>query len=97
MVFTDTLKQKYRQNHILIFIFFLAGTLYAPVTLIWTGVIPLRYRFAVMFCILAVMVSYVLLKVPLVRSGIPTRHVKAISDVEFWNLYPIFVSSLLAA
>jgi len=62
MVFTDTLKQKYRQNHILIFIFFLAGTLYASVTLIWTGVIPLRYRFAVMFCILAVMVSYVLLR-----------------------------------
>ena len=62
MAFTDTLKQKYRHNHILIFIFFLTGTLYIPVTLIWTGVIPFRYRFAVMFFILAVMVSYVWLR-----------------------------------
>ena len=62
MAFTDTLKRKYRQNHILIFIFFLAGTLYIPVTLIWTGVIPFRYRFAVMFLILLVMVSYVRLR-----------------------------------
>ena len=62
MVFIDTLKRKYEQNHILIFIFFLAGTLYIPVTLIWTGVIPFRYRFAVMFCILTVMVSYVWLR-----------------------------------
>ena len=62
MAFTDTLKQTYSQNHIVIFIFFLAATLYTPVILIWTGVIPFRYRFAVMIFILTVMVSYVWLR-----------------------------------
>lgn len=62
MAFKDTLKRIYRRNHLLLFILFLAGTLYAPVTLIWAGVIPFQYRFAVMFFILAVMVSYVWLR-----------------------------------
>lgn len=62
MAFTDALKSKYNQNHILIFVIFLAGTLYTPVTLIWMGVIPFRYRFAVMFCILAIIVAYVWLR-----------------------------------
>jgi len=62
MVFIDILKRIYWKNNILIFIFFLAGTLYIPVTLIWTGVIPFQYRFAVMFFILTVIVSYVWLR-----------------------------------
>lgn len=98
MVFIDILKRKYWQNHILTFIFFLAGTLYIPVTLIWTGVIPFRHRFTVMFCILTVIVSYVwLLKVQLVRSGISSRHFKAIPYVESWNVPPVFTSSLFIA
>jgi uncharacterized protein len=62
MTSTDTLKLKNGQNHILIFMIFLAGTLYLPVTLIWMGIIPFQYRFAVMFCILAVIASYVRLR-----------------------------------
>jgi len=59
MASTGTLELKDRHNHIVIFTVFLAATLYLPVTLIWMGIIPFRYRFAVMFCVLTVIVSYV--------------------------------------
>jgi len=62
MTITDTLKSKYGQKDIFIFAIFLVITLYAPVILIWAGVIPFQYRFAVMFCILTVIVSYVWLR-----------------------------------
>jgi membrane protease YdiL (CAAX protease family) len=84
MAFTDVRKQKYWQNHILTFIFFLAGTLYIPVTLIRTGVIPFQYRFAVMFCILTVIVSYVWLR-KFSWSDLGFRH-DTLKRSLMWNL-----------
>ena len=84
MVFIDILKRKYWQNHILTFIFFLAGTLYIPVTLIWTGVIPFRHRFTVMFCILTVIVSYVWLR-KFSWSDLGFRH-DTLKRSLMWNL-----------
>lgn len=62
MASTVTLKSKAGYNRVVIFMVFLAATLYLPVTLIWMGIIPFQYRFAVMFCVLLVIVSYVWLR-----------------------------------
>ena len=40
------------------FAVFLFASLYLPVTLLWTGIIPFRYRFAVTFCAIVGAISY---------------------------------------
>ncbi len=58
----DFLQRKRRQSNGLFLISFLAVVLYAPVILIRAGVIPFKYRFVIMFCLLAVMIFYVWLR-----------------------------------
>jgi uncharacterized protein len=62
MVFTSSIRQNFIHNSYLIFISFLVIAIYLPVALIWTGIIPFQYRFAVMFCILGIMISYIHLR-----------------------------------
>ena len=62
MIFTRSITKNFRNNSAFALIFFLAGTLYLPVILLWTGIIPFAYRFAVLLCAVVVMASYVMLR-----------------------------------
>jgi len=62
MVITQSLTQTFKRNSYFMYIFLLAVALYLPVTMIWTGIISFKHRFALMFGMLGVMIFYVFLR-----------------------------------